>query len=298
MSRPQHTPERLLPLSIPQLEYLVAVADLRTWTEAAAELEVTQSALSQGLAELERRIGRKIFEREGRGRTIAPGAQPIVSYARRVLADTADLGRWLADERLGRAGTVRLGIIDAAVTLHFQDELQEFRQPLDSAQFKLTVAPSAVLLEQLLLGDFDLAILVEPAVRPPGVDWTHLLDEDLAVYAPPGSQVGPPAEWGPWVAFPASSHTTNHAARALSQLGVRFDVVAESHQPDVICEMVRLGVGWAVLPATQAETSGIEMQRVRQTPLARRTVVAATRSPSAENPLAECLLDLLKKESG
>ncbi len=60
--------ERPLPqLTIQQLDYLVAVADHATWAEAAASLGVTPSALSQGLAELERRLGIGLFERVGRG---------------------------------------------------------------------------------------------------------------------------------------------------------------------------------------------------------------------------------------
>ena len=56
-------------LSIRQLEYLVAVADAPTWADAANAVGVSASALSQGLAELERRIGIDLFERRsGRGR--------------------------------------------------------------------------------------------------------------------------------------------------------------------------------------------------------------------------------------
>ena len=39
----------------------------------------------------------------------------------------------------------------------------------------------------------------------------------------------------------------------LRRLGAPLDVVAESHQPEVLREMVRLGTGWTVLPVSQAE---------------------------------------------
>ena len=51
-------------LSIRQLEYLVAVAEEPTWALAAQRVGVSASALSQGLAELERRVGVALFERE------------------------------------------------------------------------------------------------------------------------------------------------------------------------------------------------------------------------------------------
>ncbi|NDH24087.1 MAG: LysR family transcriptional regulator [Actinobacteria bacterium] len=62
-------------LGIRQLEYLLAVSRSATWAEAAASLGVTPSALSQGLAELERRVGVPIFDREGRRRPIRSRAR-------------------------------------------------------------------------------------------------------------------------------------------------------------------------------------------------------------------------------
>ena len=61
-----------------------------------------------------------------------------------------------------------------------------------------------------------------------------------------------------------------------------MDVVAESHQPEVLCEMVRLGLGWSVLPVAQAEwgdqpLTGCEV-------LARRRLVATRREGAAPHP--------------
>ena len=52
-------------LSIRQLEYLIAVAEENTWADASDAVGVTPSALSQGLAELERRVGVSLFDRVG-----------------------------------------------------------------------------------------------------------------------------------------------------------------------------------------------------------------------------------------
>ena len=59
---------KLPDISITQLEYLVAVQEAETWAEAAANLGVSQSALSQGLAELQRRLGVELFGWNGRRR--------------------------------------------------------------------------------------------------------------------------------------------------------------------------------------------------------------------------------------
>ena len=67
-------------LSIRQLEYLVAVADEPTWAHAAARVGVSPSALSQGLAELERRVGVALFERDGRRRLVRRSAAGDVGW--------------------------------------------------------------------------------------------------------------------------------------------------------------------------------------------------------------------------
>ena len=62
-------------LTIRQLEYLVAVADEPTWAIAARRVGVSPSALSQGLAELERRLGLTLFEAAGRRRVLRASAR-------------------------------------------------------------------------------------------------------------------------------------------------------------------------------------------------------------------------------
>ena len=89
-------------LSIRQLEYLVAVAEEPTWAAAAERVGVSASALSQGLAELERRVGVALFDRDGRRRLVRDRPPPpVVAHARQVLALTHDLAA------LGRPGPHR-----------------------------------------------------------------------------------------------------------------------------------------------------------------------------------------------
>lgn len=280
-------------LTIQQLDYLVAVDDHDTWAEAAASLGVTPSALSQGLAELERRVGIDLFERRGRRRLIADQSSLVVDFARRVLAETDDLARWVARRKTGTAGSLRIGMIDAAAIGHYGERLRQFRQDHAGVDLTLAVAPSGELLDQLVNGALDVAVVVRPAVQPATVDWVEVLEEPLAVYAPPGEAVGPPATWGPWVSFNRTSHTRLLIAQAVAEAGANFDVVAESNQPDVLREMVRLGMGWTVLPVIQAETEPNPLQRARPTPLLTRALVAATRRGAVINPLTQRLVGQL-----
>ena len=95
-----------------------------------------------------------------------------------------------------------------------------------------------------------------------------MLSDALAVYAPPGvTEVGPPSSWGPWLLFPAESRTRTAIDRRLRAIGAPVVVEMESHQPEVLVEMVRLGLGWTVLPTAQAEHGPHRLARAMAEPL-------------------------------
>jgi DNA-binding transcriptional LysR family regulator len=284
-------------LTIQQLEYVVAAADASTWSEAATELGVSQSALSQGLAELQRRLGVELFERDGRRRVLRPVAVEVVDYARRVLAQTNDLGRWAEGVRTGTSGRLRVGMIDAAAIHYFAQSLRSFREDRPEVTLHLTVAPSGQLLELVRSGDLDLAVGVRPRDATRGIDLDHLMVEELSLYAPGGAKAGAADQWGPWVTFPPESHTRLAVARAMRSVGADFDVVAESNQPDVLKEMVLLGMGWTVLPSVQAESGDRPLRRARKDPVAERELVLFRRSHRTPDPMADHFVKQLMSEA-
>jgi len=309
-----------LQVSTQQLEYLVAIARCDRWADAAAEVGVSPSALSQGIAELERRLGVALFERDGRRRVPTADHAEVLRYAEATLAATHDLERWLAARREGATGVVRLGMIDAAATHHFRDVLRRHRRHRPEVDLRLAVSPSRDLLDRLARAELDLAVCVEPAEVREGITWDPLLDDPLSVVAPPPSGTGSssvapasgtgsgsvapasgtgsgsvarsPAGWGPWVSFPSGSHTRELVADALRSAGASFHVVAESHQPEVLREMVLLGVGWSVLPLRGLDGAG-ELDVVRPDLVARRLVLAR-RSAAPDDAAVEELAAALR----
>lgn len=285
-------PPTTLQVTTQQLEYLVAIDRHDTWGEAAASVGVSPSALSQGIAELERRLGVALFERDGRRRVPARDHEPVLRYAEATVAATRDLARWLASRRTGTSGVVRLGMIDAAATHHFRDVLRAHRRQRPEVDLLLAVDPSGPLVRRLVRGELDLVVCVETDDLPAGLTTQPLLDDPLSVLAPGDAADVTPAGWGPWVTFPSGSHTRQVVADALRRAGAGFEVVAESNQPEVLREMALLGVGWTVLPlAGLGSVEGLRVVRrdlvVRRLVLARR---AGARADPAVDELAATLL--------
>jgi len=284
---------RQLPdISIRQLEYLVAVADSSTWAAAAATVGVSASALSQGLAELERRVGVELFRPDGRRRVLRDAATPVLDHARQVVSLTGDLTDWAGRLNSSTAGRVRLGMVDVAAVDHYPDVLREFRRERPDVELTLSVAPSASLLDDLRAGTLDLAVCVEPASAVPGIEVDALRDEPIVVYAPAGTAIGPPSTWGPWVLFPEGSHTRHQIVERLRAVGAPVQIAADSHQANVLREMVSLGRGWTLLPGGSVG-EGDELGRGPV--LFDRTLVLARRAASVTDPAADELASRLRR---
>jgi DNA-binding transcriptional LysR family regulator len=181
-------------------------------------------------------------------------------------------------------------MIDVAALVHFRDLLASFRTDRPEVDLHLTVAPSRGLLDALLRGDLDVVVCVEPATLPAGVIARPVLDEPLVVYAPPGASIRSPDRWGPWVLFPADSHSRAQIEAALRALSVPVEVAAESHQPDVLRQMVGLGLGWTVLPEVQGPDAATG---VKGPELLTRRIVIARRDGAVTDPAVDELVSRL-----
>jgi DNA-binding transcriptional LysR family regulator len=111
------------------------------------------------------------------------------------------------------------------------------------------------------------------------------------VYGPPGTTTDLPSAWGPWVLYPRGSHTRALIVAQLRARGASLEVVAESHQPDVLREMVRFGTGWTVLPRSQAEFGDRPLDPGPT--LLTRQLVVATRRGAVADPAVDRLRDRL-----
>ncbi|MGA1766185.1 MAG: LysR family transcriptional regulator [Ilumatobacteraceae bacterium] len=283
-------PSALPDLSLRQLEYLVAVSVAPTWADAAASLGVTPSALSQGLAELERRVGVPLFDRDGRRRPLRASATPVLEHARQVVALTGDLASWADRMRGSSLGSIRLGLIDVAAVEHFDSVINSFRMERPEVALSISVAPSAGLIADLRRGALDLIVCVEPSEHPPGVTVTRVMSEPIVVIAPSGTEIGSPETWGPWVLFPDGSHTRASTMEALRALGADLTVVADSHQPSVVRAMVRLGMGWGAL----SRSPGGDAHGLVEGPeLFRRHLALMRRDHSPLDPAAVALTELI-----
>src|SRR4029077_16905810 len=100
-----------LPISLRQLQYIVAVADLGSFRRAADACHVAQPSLSAQVAGAERTLRVPMFERTGRRVRVPPAAAPLVAQARRILVAAGDLQELARRRADPFPGLLRIGVI-------------------------------------------------------------------------------------------------------------------------------------------------------------------------------------------
>src|SRR5690606_22649415 len=221
-------------IHLQQLVYLREVERSDTFTEAARRLHVSQPALSQSLAELERRVGLPLFEARGRRRELTEVGREAARYASEVLGRAAEFRVWVAAYRAGGAGTLAVGMVDAASLYALPGAVRELREQHSEVHLQLVVATPAALIVRLQRYELDLAFVVAPVSGE--FDAVEVGREPLHVYAPVDDARQP--EEVEWVLYPEGSHTRQQIDEGLARMGIVPRVTLESHNPQVLRQMV------------------------------------------------------------
>src|SRR3954451_23356540 len=98
----------MMRLEVRDLRLVSAISDLGNLTRAGQHLHLTQSALSHQLADLEQRVGGKLFERSGRRLIPTRLGEHLCSRAKTTLEQLREVERDLANMATGREATLRI----------------------------------------------------------------------------------------------------------------------------------------------------------------------------------------------
>lgn len=155
----------------PRLNHLVQVARLGSFTAAARAIGVTQSAVTKGVADLERQLGYAVFHRTARGAMLTERGRDIVERAGRLLDDARDLLRTDATAADPFTGVLRIGVCPASLEWLLIDPLAELARRHPRLRFDVNSSSFERMIQQLRNGAVDVALGFDPAFREwPDVD--------------------------------------------------------------------------------------------------------------------------------
>src|SRR4051794_31831383 len=152
-------------LDIDQLRTFVAIADMGSFTKAADVVHKTQSAVSMQMKRLEERVGRPVFERDGRASRLTEDGERLLDYARRIVRLNAECVASFNEADL--TGRVRLGLPDDYAECYLPEILARFSRSNPRAEVTVVCEPTPNLLDRVQHGDLDLAIITHVDRRGP-----------------------------------------------------------------------------------------------------------------------------------
>ena len=174
-------------MELRHLRYFAAVAETLSFTQAAAECGVAQSALSQQIARLEADVGATLFNRSPRQVRLTEAGAVLLPWARRLLADVEQAQQDLDALSGLRRGRLRLGLIQTvASAIDVPTILGDFRARHPGIELSVDYRTSEALLAAVLDAELDLALVgLGPERIPPGLDHHLLVSEPLVAVVPP-----------------------------------------------------------------------------------------------------------------
>lgn len=163
-------------MNLRDFEYIVAVADLRSFSAAADKCCVSQPTLSAQVKKLEEQLGVAIFERTSKRVMPTEMGQRIIQSARRILSEVDAIKDSAAASQDPYGGRFRLGGFPTLACYLFPDLVPALMERMPNIRLVLVEEKSDVLVEKLRHGQIDAAILSLP-VKDEFFHARHLFDD-------------------------------------------------------------------------------------------------------------------------
>jgi DNA-binding transcriptional LysR family regulator len=163
-------------MELRQLRYAVALGETLHFGRAAQRLYITQSALSQQIARLERELGTPLFDRSSHHVRLTPAGEVLVQRARELLADVDRVHADVLGAAAGQTGTLCVGVFAEAAAELTPLILDGATQALPGVRLVVRELSMTDQVRALLDGDVDVALL-HPPVDTPEVHVDVLFEE-------------------------------------------------------------------------------------------------------------------------
>lgn len=172
-------------MDIRQLRYFIAVAEHLNFTEAAKHLFITQSALSQQIAELERILGVSLFARNKHSAMLTPAGNALLYEARNLIERAAEAVRVTREAGSGITGRLRIGYHGFAEKRFLPQFISEFRCKFPHIELHFQQYTPVGLDEALDHADIDVGFITnwEPT-KLPRVYFKPLFKDSLCLVVP------------------------------------------------------------------------------------------------------------------
>lgn len=290
-------------LSLHRLRMLRELHRKGTVTAAAAALHYTASAVSQQLAQLERDVGARLFERLGRRVQLTELGLLLAEHAEEIL-DAVERAS-LALEEAQEAATVKLtvGVFATVAAGLLPRALQTLSGRHPGIHLRTRQLPPEACAAAVRDGELDLAFVIGYADAPMSWDST-LLGTEIAVerlhVAAPAGTLGPgPVALSdlaehPWILTSPKSHFGTAVRAACLRSGFNLSITHEVEEQSTAMSMVAGGLGITIVSDLGLTLRPPGMDALALTSPITRTVSVVYRSTALRRPALTMVIDVFR----
>ncbi|AFM19879.1 transcriptional regulator [Mycolicibacterium chubuense NBB4] len=246
-------------MHLEDLHWFVTLAEIEHVTEAAAELGVSQPALSRALARFEEEAGAPLFDRVNRRLRLNAYGRIMLEHARRCITEMTAATERIAALRDPDSGRVRLAFLHSLANWLVPEQLRRFRRTAPGIGFDLFQGPAYEITERVLGGGSDLAV-TSPRPDPARFGWRRLYVERLCLAVPPDHRLAArtrvslsAAAGESFIALESPIGLRQLTDSLFADAGIAPDIVFEATEIPTMEGLVAAGFGVAVVPVPRTK---------------------------------------------
>jgi DNA-binding transcriptional LysR family regulator len=168
-------------LNLDQLRALETVAELASFTGAARRLNLSQSAVSVQIRELEDRCGVRLIERLGKKAYATAAGREVIERARRISRETDAITASMRRFREGWIGRVHMGAALTALMYLLPPVLKKLRADHPGIDLFISNAPTTAMVDSVLQNEMDIGLVTLPVAENRLVVTPLHLEEMVAI---------------------------------------------------------------------------------------------------------------------
>jgi DNA-binding transcriptional LysR family regulator len=294
-------------LSTRDLRAFLAVAGTLSFSKAAKEMHLSQSALSTLVVRLEAAVGSRLFDRTTRAVALTAAGEVLASHAGQLLSDLERSVSAVQDVAALRRGQVALAAMPSLAARIVPRLFRAFSARYPDVRLSLFDTLSEPAFDLVREGRVDLALTAaNPAYTD--LDYAPLTTDSFVLLAARGHPLGRSRAplritdtlGSPHISMSRHTSVRQYVEAAALQNGFAFHPAYEVDHLATIGAMVHEQLGVAALPAMAADViadAGI-VRRALAEPVKRRSIGLVTRRDRALSPAARAMLCLLREQIG
>ena len=236
------------------LKVFCDVVETRSFSVAASQNFVTQSAVSQQIRTLEERYGRRLLERTRGNVQLTPAGEILYQVSKEIVQRYQDMEAQLQVVAQRVAGTVRVATVHSIGLYELSAQIKRYLKAYPQVHLHLEYSRSNKIYEEALRGQIDLGVVAYPSRRPQ-ITVLPFREDRLVLACPPSHplarhrQVSIRKLQGEHlVGYERDIPTRRETDRLLRRYGVEVRYVMELDNVETIKRVIEIGTGLAILP--------------------------------------------------